>query len=136
MVGLPDLARDPNFDTVRKRAERAAEIVPQIRAALRRRTALEWEELFGERVPCGAVRTIEDMFDHPQVLAEGLVANLEHPSVGRYRGLSKPIQFSQTPCAEPYAAPALGQHTVEVLQRYGYSEEDLQRLRELGAIPE
>ncbi len=95
---------------------RAAEIVPQIRAALRCRTALEWEELFGERVPCGAVRTIEDMFDHPQVLAEGLVATLEHPSVGRYRGLARPIQFSQTPCAEPYAAPALGQHTVEVLR--------------------
>ena len=136
LVGLPELARDPNFDTVRKRAERAAELVPQIRAALRCRTALEWEVLFGDRVPCGAVRTIEDMFDHPQVLAEGLVANLEHPSVGRYRGLARPIQFSQTPCAEPYAAPALGQHTVEVLRRYGYSDEDLRRLRELGAIPE
>jgi len=136
LVGLSELAQDPNFDTVRKRAERAAEIVPKIRAALCRRTALEWEELFGERVPCGAVRAIEDMFDHPQVLTEGLVTTFKHASAGHYRGMAKPIAFSETPCAEPCAAPTLGQHTAEVLRTYGYSGEDLQRLRELGAIPE
>ena len=136
LAGLAELARDPNYDTVRKRHQHAAEIVPKIRAALLRHTALEWEELFGDRVPCGTVRPIEDMFDHPQVLAEELVATLVHPTVGRYRGLAKPIHFSETPCAAPYAAPTLGQYTAEVLARYGYSEEDLQRLRDLGAIPE
>ena len=136
LAGLAELAQDPNYDTVRKRSQRAAEIVPKIRAALRCHTALEWEELFADRVPCGAVRPIEDMFDHPQVLAEELVATLVHPTVGRYRGVAKPIHFSESPCAAPYAAPALGQHTAEVLARYGYSEEDLQRLRALGAIPE
>ena len=56
----------------------AAELVPELRAALAARTALEWEEIFGERVPCAAVRPIEDMFDHPQVLAEDLVTTLDH----------------------------------------------------------
>ena len=66
------------------------EIVPKVRAALLARTALEWEEIFGERVPCSAVRTIEDMFEHPQVRAEELVADFDHPLVGRYRGLRSP----------------------------------------------
>jgi crotonobetainyl-CoA:carnitine CoA-transferase CaiB-like acyl-CoA transferase len=48
----------------------AAELVPEVRAGLAARTALEWEEMFGERVPCAAVRPIEDMFNHPQVLVE------------------------------------------------------------------
>ena len=135
LSGLPELSANPDYNTVRKRARHAEEIVPRIRAALRCRTALEWEELFGDRVPCGAVRPIEDMFDHPQVLAEGLVAEFEHPNAGRYRGLAKPIKFSETACADPYAAPALGQHTAELLARYGYSEQDLRRLRELGVIP-
>ena len=134
LLGLHELAENPSYDTVRKRAQRAAEIVPKIRAALRCRTALEWEEVFGERVACGAIRPIEDMFDHPQVLAQGMVAEFEHPNVV-YRGLAKPIQFSETPCADPYAAPALGQHTAQVLARYGYSEQELRRLRELGVIP-
>jgi len=135
LIGLPELALDEAYDTVRKRAQRATEIVPKVRAALRTRTALEWEKVFGDRVPCGAVRPIEDMFDHPQVVAEGLVAEYEHPSVGRYRGMAKPLKFSETPGSEPYAAPTLGQHTAEVLRRYGYSEQDLRRLRELGVIP-
>ncbi|HXB69507.1 MAG TPA: CoA transferase [Candidatus Acidoferrales bacterium] len=136
LVGLPELAQDPNYDTVRKRAQRAAEIVPKIRAALQSGTALEWEERFGDRVPCGVVRPIEDMFDHPQVLAEGLVATFEHKTVGQYRGVAKPIKLSESPAPEPFAAPALGQHTAEVLTRLGYSAEMLERLRKLKVIPE
>jgi crotonobetainyl-CoA:carnitine CoA-transferase CaiB-like acyl-CoA transferase len=75
------------------------------------------------------------MFDHPQVLAEGLVTTLENPSVGRYRGFAKPIHFAETPCSEPYAAPGLGQHTADLLARYGYSDEEVQHLRDCGAIP-
>jgi crotonobetainyl-CoA:carnitine CoA-transferase CaiB-like acyl-CoA transferase len=136
LIGLPELAKDPNYDTVRKRANRAAEIVPRIRAALLRRTALEWEEVFGDRVPCGAVRPIEDMFDHPQVLAEGLVGTFDHKTAGRYRGMAKPLKFSDSPGPEPFAAPALGQHTAEVLTRIGYSAEELERLRKRKVIPE
>ena len=55
-AGLAELARDARYDTVRKRAEHAAEIVPQLRAALLTRTALEWEALFGDEVPCAAAR--------------------------------------------------------------------------------
>jgi formyl-CoA transferase len=95
---------------------------------------MEWEQVFGQRVPCCAVRPIEDMFDHPQVEAEGLVATVEHPTVGRYRGLSKPIRFGATPGAPPTAAPTLGQHTAEVLRRAGYAEDEIDRLRRLGAI--
>ena len=125
LTGLPELADDPNLNTVRKRAERAGEIVPKLRAALQSRTALEWEERFGDRVPCGAVRSIEEMFDHPQVLAEGLVATFDHKTVGRYRGMARPIKFSASRAPEPFAAPALGQHTAEVLSRCGYSAEEL-----------
>jgi formyl-CoA transferase len=133
-VGLDELAEDPAYDTVRKRSERAAEIVPKLRAALRCRTALEWEERFGDRVPCGAVRPIEDMFDHPQVLAEGLVATLNHKTLGPYRGIARPLHLSATPGPAPFAAPALGQHTAEVLGRYGYSAEQLEELRRLKVI--
>lgn len=136
LIGLPEVAADPQYDTVRKRARRAAELVPKVRAALRKRTALEWEERFGDRVPCGAVRNIEEMFEHPQVLAERLVSNFDHRIAGRYRAMARPVHLSGSPGPEPFAAPALGQHTVEVLSRYGYSEKELDELRRLGVIPE
>lgn len=110
-VGLPELAHNERYDTVRKRAQHHAELVPLLRQALAARSALEWEALFGEEVPCAAARAVEDMFEHPQVLAEGLIERFEHPTLGSYRGFVGPIDFSRTPGPTPFAAPTLGQHT-------------------------
>ncbi|HJR72135.1 MAG TPA: CoA transferase [Luteimonas sp.] len=118
-TGLGALAQDPRYDTVRKRAEHAAEIVPKLHEALATRTAMEWEALFGDEVPCAAARRIEDMFDHPQVQAEGMIGTLEHPLVGRYRGVIHPIKFGRTPGPEPFAAPSLGEHTDAVVAEAG-----------------
>jgi formyl-CoA transferase len=134
LIGRPELASDPRCATMRSRAAHAAELVPEVRAALAARTALAWEEIFGERVPCAAVRPIEDMFDHPQVLAEELVTTLDHPVVGRYRTMTKPIKLSDTPGPAPAAAPAFGQHSDEVLAGYGYSAAEVAALRERGVV--
>ncbi|HSE05347.1 MAG TPA: CoA transferase, partial [Methylomirabilota bacterium] len=119
LTGLPKLAADPRFDSVRKRAEHAALLVPRLRAALQARTAVEWEALFGERVPCAAARPVEDMFDHPQVVAEGILAGFEHAAVGRYRGMAHPVRFGDGPPPAPFAAPELGQHSRAILAGLG-----------------
>jgi formyl-CoA transferase len=133
MTGLPHLAEDARYETVRKRARYAAEIVPPLRNALQAHTAIGWEEIFGDQVPCCAIRSIEEMFDHPQVIAEGLVTILDHARVGAYRGLRKPLKFGATPGPEPFAAPALGQHTDEILADLGYTKDEISRLRKIGA---
>jgi formyl-CoA transferase len=134
LVGRPELARDPRCATMRSRAEHAAELVPELHAALAARSALEWEEVFGERVPCAAVRPIEDLFDHPQVLAEGLVGTLDHPVVGRYRTMTKPIKFADTPGRLPSASPTFGQHSDEILAAHGYSAVEIAALRNRGVV--
>jgi crotonobetainyl-CoA:carnitine CoA-transferase CaiB-like acyl-CoA transferase len=134
LIGRPELARDPRCVSMRSRAEHAAELVPELRATLAERSAREWEEMFGERVPCASVRPIEDMFDHPQVLAEELVTTLDHPIVGHYRTMTKPIKLSETPGPEPSAAPIFAQHTDEVLTGYGYSADEIAALRERGVV--
>jgi crotonobetainyl-CoA:carnitine CoA-transferase CaiB-like acyl-CoA transferase len=134
LVGLSELADDPRYDSMRKRAAETPALVPQVRAALAAKTALEWEELFGERVPCAAVRPIEDMFDHPQVLSENLVAEIDHPVVGRYRTMTKPIAFADTPGPAPTAAPLFGQHSDAVLARFGFTGAEIAALRDTGAV--
>jgi crotonobetainyl-CoA:carnitine CoA-transferase CaiB-like acyl-CoA transferase len=114
-TGLEDLAEESRYNTVRKRAEHAAEIVPKLRAVLLTRSALEWEALLGDQVPCAAARRIEEMFDHPQVVAEDMVATIPHPVLGSYRGVSRPIKFGRTPGPEPFAAPTLGQDSDAVI---------------------
>lgn len=134
LIGRPELAHDPRCVSMRSRAAHAGELVPEVRGALAARSAREWEEIFGERVPCAAVRPIEDLFDHPQVIAEDLVATLDHPVVGRYRTMTKPIAFGETPGPAPIAAPTFGQHSDEILAGYGYSADDIARLRERGIV--
>lgn len=134
LVGRPELANDPRCATMRSRAAHAGELLPELRAALAERTALEWEEIVGEHVPCAAVRPIEAMFDHPQVLAGNLVTTLDHPVVGRYRAMTKPVVFSETPGPAPTASPRFGQHSDEVLAAHGFSNDEIAAFRARGVV--
>lgn len=133
-LGFPQLANDPRYDSYKKRTVLKDEIKPLIREALMQHTALEWEQLMLGKVPCIAVRSIGDMFDHPQVLAEGLVVEHEHPRVGRYRSMSKAIHMGvgDRPTTR---APMLGEHTEEVLARFGFRDDEIAALRAKGAAP-
>lgn len=133
-VGLPELAGDERYDTVRKRAEHAGVLIPKLRAALSARTAHEWETVFGSDVPCSAARQLEEMFSHPQVRAENMMATMSHPVVGSYEGFTEVVKFGNAPAPAPFAAPALGQHSDQILAANGYSAEEISRLRTLGVI--
>ncbi|TCV92723.1 crotonobetainyl-CoA:carnitine CoA-transferase CaiB-like acyl-CoA transferase [Luteibacter rhizovicinus] len=122
-TGLDRLRDDPHYDTVRKRAERYADIVPQLHEALAAHSALEWERIFGDDVPSAAARRIEDMFDHPQVLAERMVSTFQHPAVGKYRGVTHPIKFGRTPGPASFAAPTLDQDTGRIVKELEDSRE-------------
>ena len=134
--GLTALSDNPRYDSVRKRAEHAGEIVPLLRQALQQHSAHEWESLFGEAVPCAAARQIEDMFDHPQVQAEGMLSTLQHPVVGPYRAFAKAVKFGATPGPPPEASPSFGQHAADILAAHGYTAEQISRLRQLDVLPE
>ena len=111
---LDHLAEDERYDSVRKRAAHAPTLLTALHGALATRSALEWEALFAEDVPCAAARRVEDMFDHPQVLAEQMIAPLAHPTLGSYRGVTRPIVFGRTPGPAPFAAPVFDQDTAAV----------------------
>lgn len=123
-VGLAELAANPRYASVRLRAQHADELVPLLRQALAARSALEWEALFGEAVPCAAARAVEDMFDHPQVAAEEMIADIAHPTLGSYRGFTRAIAFDRTPGPAPFAAPTLGQHTQQLLDTLGRAPQE------------
>lgn len=129
LTGLEVLADDTRYDSVKKRAEQAGAILPQLHAALAARSALEWEAVLGDEVPCAAARRVEDMFEHPQVQAEGLVGGFDHAAIGRYRGVTRSIRFGRTPGPPPFAAPVLGQHSDAVAAEGGCSAEQTAELR-------
>lgn len=128
LAQLPEVAATDRYDTVRKRNLHSDEVIAMLRAALAAHSAMEWEQIFGERVPCAAVRTVEDMFDHPQVIAEKLVTDVAHPTLGSYRGFQHPIKYGRTQGAGPIAAPMFGQHSRSVLEDAGYTAAEIDQL--------
>ncbi|SEQ89113.1 Crotonobetainyl-CoA:carnitine CoA-transferase CaiB [Pseudomonas sp. NFACC02] len=133
-TGLQHLFCDERFDTVRKRAEQYRVIVPQLHEALSQHSALEWEAIFGEEVPCAAARRVDEMFDDPQCQAEELITEFEHPTVGRYRGFTRAATFSRTPGRTPFAAPQFGADSERVLAAAGFTAEQIAELKAKGAV--
>ncbi|WP_110740115.1 CaiB/BaiF CoA transferase family protein [Salipiger bermudensis] len=139
LTGLDELFTDPRFDTVRKRAENAEFLTARLHEALALRSAEEWQERFGQRVPCAVVRQVEDMFDDPQVAAEGMISNFEHPVIGHYRGFAGAVKFASDSRALPAPvagtpAPLFGQHTDDILSELGLDPEAIEALHKTGAV--
>lgn len=83
--------------------------------ALRTRTTADWiERLEAHDVPCAPVLTRAEMIHHPQVAANALIIETDHPVAGTLRQTRAPARFSGTPLAAPRPAPLLGEHTEEV----------------------
>src|SRR3546814_228916 len=131
---MPALADNERYDSVKKRAAHADELVPMIRQGLAARTALEWEEIFGISVPCAAVRKVEDMFDDPQVAAQDFIMEMRHCKAGAYKGIANLIKFGEHPAGtRPYGAPGLGEHSRAVLAELGLSPQEIDAAFASGA---
>jgi crotonobetainyl-CoA:carnitine CoA-transferase CaiB-like acyl-CoA transferase len=70
------------------------------------------------RVPASEVRTLRQLFDDPQALANGLVQEVEQPGVGRVRLLGSPFKVDGRPTSGGRPAPGLDEHAQE-LERNG-----------------
>ena len=71
---------------------------------------------------------------YEQARANDYVVDFDHPELGAISIPGFPIQFSANSAGTVSSAPALGGHTVQVLKEYGYSDQDIDRLRDEGAI--
>ena len=134
-LGREDLVDDERFATNADRVANRETLEPMLEAEVGEYTTDEVVSLMREHdVPSTAINDMSDVYDHPQVLARGMRASVEHPSAGRIEMPGVPMQFSRTPAEVRSHPPELGEHTDEVLAELGYDEGTVARLREDGAI--
>jgi crotonobetainyl-CoA:carnitine CoA-transferase CaiB-like acyl-CoA transferase len=83
----------------------------------------------------GAINTIDQVVEHPQVRARGMIVETDHPTAGKVKMVGVPVKLSETPGAVREPAPVLGQHTDEVLRAWlDLGDGEIADLRKAGAI--
>lgn len=131
----PEWLDDARFKTPAGRVKYADVRLEMTAEVLTTRTSAEWlVRLDAEQVPCAPVLRREDLFTDPQIAANHLIVESEHPTVGRMRQPRPAARFEKTPAELRSPAPRLGEHTEAVLAELGIPEGERISPREHGVV--
>ncbi len=134
-LGLADLLNDPKFAANEQRMANRERLRAIVNARIGEATVAAWiDRLNRAGVPCGRVMDLEDVFADPQVIAQEMVLEAEHPGHGRVQMTGFPVKLDATPARLRRPAPRLGEHTDEVLAEAGYDRDRIAALRKAGVI--
>ena len=135
VLGRPEWALDERFATNAQRVRNIALLSALLRHEFAQRPRADLiAALDGAGVPCGAINSVPEVFEDPQVLARGMLKYVPHPSGVDVPQVSSPMRFAQTPLQDLAAPPLLGQHSRQVLEELGYSAERIDQLLASGVV--
>lgn len=134
-MGREDLKDHPDYATNSVRVNNRGAIASMLQEIFLTRPVTEWvEDLQAANVPCGPINDLADVFADPQVLARNMYLEMPHPTLGSIKQTGLPIKFSLTPGGLDRHPPLLGEHNQEILQSLGYSDADVQSLKDQSVI--
>ena len=120
VLGIPELAEDPQYATNEARVRNVDALRETIVARLSEADAEYWQsQLEKVGVPSSPINTVPAVFDDPQVRHRELLQEVAHPSAGPIRQVVSPLRLRNAPLSFDRPPPLLGQHTDEVLNELG-----------------
>jgi crotonobetainyl-CoA:carnitine CoA-transferase CaiB-like acyl-CoA transferase len=135
VLGRAEWAADARFATNAQRVRNIAELSAMLRPAFaaRPRAGLI-AALDGAGVPAGAINSVPEVFEDPQVRHRGMLRRVPHPAGVDVPQLASPMRFAGSALSTPSAPPTLGQHSADILDELGYDDEAIALLRRSGVI--
>ncbi|MFJ9496587.1 CaiB/BaiF CoA transferase family protein [Brevibacillus centrosporus] len=129
-LGWEDLREDPRFQTNDDRVAHRDLLVAIISARIAEMDRQEIiHKLDQAGVPAGPIHTVDQVLNHPQVLAREMVLEVEHPIVKDLKMPGFPVKLSDTPAQVHRHPPLLGEHTEEILLEMGFLPEQIEGWR-------
>ena len=126
---------DERFATPAARDAHVDDRLDLTQQVLLERNTDEWMDILEAcGVPCSPALTRNEVIDHPQVVASGIVVESEHPAAGRLRQTRNAARFEGTPAVHRAGAPQLGEHCTEILSELGLTGAEIAGLHESGVV--
>lgn len=130
-----DVLDDPRFATWTSRAVHRDALRSVIESAMEAGDPYDWERRLNEAsVPCGAVRSLAEAVNHPQLSSRQFMRDVE-TSLGTVSLAGVGFEFAHGSAVLSRPAPLAGEHTEEVLIEAGYATAEIAELRAEGVIP-
>ncbi len=134
-VGRPEWLEDERFATMTSRLKNWDVRMEAMQEAFRGRTSAELLELLDKAdVPCAPINSRVDLLRDPQIVANELIVEVEHPVVGPVRQTRPAARFEGTPSSLRQPAPMLGEQTDEILSELGYVADEIATLRQGSTV--
>jgi crotonobetainyl-CoA:carnitine CoA-transferase CaiB-like acyl-CoA transferase len=136
VVDRPEIASHPEYARSADRLQRRDYLFSILNEEFAAHPWAFWQQrLRAASVPHGEVRTLGEALTSGEVRSRGLVTRIPHPVLGWIPNVNTPIRLGDCPAVEPKAAPAVGQHTDEVLREVlKYDDARVAELRRQGAF--
>lgn len=134
-AGRPELAEDPRFTSRADRLANRKELTALLEIAIAGRTVEEWmAALEPIDVLCAPINDYAQLVRHPAVRAARMIVEQEHPRAGRFTTMATAVKLEKTPGTIRTGAPALGEHSREILGEAGLAAAELDALAAQGII--
>lgn len=131
VIGREDLLTDERFSTMSDRSENVDVLVDIIETELTTDSSETWiERLQSADIPAGPIHDTETVWEDPHVQRRGLHREMERPERENADVIDHPVHFSSLATELANPPERLGQSTTDLLDRYGYDSEDIERLRD------
>ena len=79
-----------------------------------------------DKPPMKVGAPITDMFNDPQTIEREMVIEVDNKKAGKSNAIGMPIKFSKSKTEKSKGAPNLGEHTKEVMQIFGYKDDQIE----------
>ena len=134
-LDLDDLAEDQRFADNSGRVANRGALIPALERRIGELTKDDVVRRLREaNVPVGPINGLDAVFADPTVRHLGLIAEIDHPTAGRFRAPGIPVRMDGTPPSVRTHPPLLGEHTDEVLAEIGFTADEIATLRKAGAV--